>query len=358
MTKHVLTLIGMLTVMSIHSVDAALDLTGSTHHVHRFREWANNFNVELPLDTSANFGRMFENWFSNDKHIENINSQNLTYTLGHNAYSGYSSKEFAELMGFGSNRKILDNYDEKISQMRFLRGSQIGSIQSLESLPVSVDWRIKDAVTGVKDQGQCGSCWSFSTTGALEGAYAIKYNTLKSFSEQQLVDCDNGLRLNHGCNGGLMDSAFDWIGTNGGLCLESDYPYTSGTTQTAGSCKKTCSVDPNSTVKSYVDVTPSSDNAMMSALALQPVAIAIEADQSSFQLYRSGVFTGSCGTSLDHGVLLVGYGTSSGTDYYIMKNSWGTTWGENGYMRMGRGSQYNNGDGQCGLLMQGSYPVV
>jgi C1A family cysteine protease len=211
----------------------------------------------------------------------------------------------------------------------------------------------------VKDQGQCGSCWSFSTTGALEGAYYIKYHDLVSFSEQQLVDCDtfsNGGR-DHGCNGGLMDNAFNWIDKNGGLCTEQDYPYVSGTTMTSGSCSDTCELVDNSKVHSHVDVKPS-DSSMMSALAQQPVSIAIQADQREFQLYKSGVFTEACGTNLDHGVLAVGYGSMNGEDYYRVKNSWSSTWGDKGYIYLGRGSQYNNGKGQCGMLMQASYPVL
>jgi C1A family cysteine protease len=194
----------------------------------------------------------------------------------------------------------------------------------------------------------------------LEGAYYIANGNLQSFSEQQLVDCDNRQNggKDKGCNGGLMDNAFSWIDKNGGLCTESAYPYTSGTTKTAGTCTETCSVVKGSKITKFVDVTPKSDSDMMAALAQQPVSIAIEADQKDFQMYKSGVFTGGCGTNLDHGVLAVGYGTDNGSDYYLVKNSWGTTWGQGGYIMLGRGKQYNSGSGQCGMLMQASYPVL
>lgn len=326
--------------------------------LNRFSTWMNRFNIESKDE--GHLAHVFDNWISNDKYIQEVNDKNLTYTLGHNAFSGMNSEEFGEFMGFIGNKDI---------SFKGLRGAVLSvdmdQVYDVSALPTSVDWRTKGAVTPTKDQSQCGSCWSFSTTGALEGAYEIKNGKLVSFSEQQLVDCDLGLRLNHGCNGGLMDSAFSWISSNGGLCTESDYPYVSGTTKTNGDCKKTCTNVAGSKIVSYTDVTPNSDSAMMTALAQQPVSVAIEADQKSFQLYSGGVFSDSnCGTNLDHGVLLVGYGTdsSSGLDYYILKNSWGTSWGtQGGYILLGRnvdasGKPYNGGKGQCGVLMEGSYP--
>merc|ERR1711965_205711 len=156
------------------------------------------------------------------------------------------------------------------------------------SLPDSVDWTSKGAVTPVKDQGQCGSCWSFSATGALEGAYYVKNGKLNSYSEQHLVSCDT---TDAGCNGGLMDNAFAWTKSNGGICHEEDYAYTSGTSGKSGSCAPDCSKDSGVAPKSYTDVEKYSDSALMSALAQQPASIAIQADQSSFQLYKSGVLT-------------------------------------------------------------------
>merc|ERR1711953_1529031 len=162
-----------------------------------------------------------------------------------------------------------------------------------------------------KNQGQCGSCWAFSTTGGTEGQWAIATGNLQSLSEQQLVDCS---KANSGCNGGLMDSAFS-------------YPYTARD----GSCKSSFTTAiPQGDVTGYTDVR--SESGLLDAVAtVGPISVAIEADQSFFQYYSSGVLTGSCGTNLDHGVLAVGYGSESGTDYWKVKNSWGASWGMNGY---------------------------
>jgi C1A family cysteine protease len=154
-----------------------------------------------------------------------------------------------------------------------------------------------------------------------------------------------------------MDNAFKWIENNNGLCIETDYPYVSGN-GVVPTCVTTCDEVKGSGIVKFYDVKPSDDNAMMTAISKQPVSIAIEADQREFQLYKSGVFTGTCGTNLDHGVLVVGYGSMDGNDYYLVKNSWSQSWGDDGYIKLGRGSSYNNGNGQCGILLQGSYPVL
>lgn len=327
--------------------------------IERFKGWVDTHKIEVSDD--HHLVHMFENWLSNDKFIFETNAKNLTYTVGHNSFSGMDSNEFAEFMGFKANVELL------AKSGGYLRGSvpivQQEEIMDLESLPTSVDWRTEGVVTGVKQQGSCGSCYSFSSTGALEGIYAITNKNLVSFSEQQIVDCDNGLTKSHGCNGGLMTQVFEFIGKNG-LCSEESYPYVSGTTQKAGSCQTSCKSVSGSKISTYTEVTVNSDNAMMTALAQQPVAVAIDAT-TDFQLYKSGVFTAKCGTDLNHGVLLVGYSGQNGLDYYILKNSWGVDWGmENGYMHLGKGNDpatgkpYNNGAGQCGVLGMASYPSL
>lgn len=317
--------------------------------IEKFKTWYINHKITAQSDN--HLSNIFNNWLSNNKYIDEINKKNLSYKLSHNIYSGMNSEEFNNYMGFRN--------------LRSSKNIQSNNILINNLLPLSIDWRLNGAVTNVKNQGSCGSCWSFSTTGALEGIYAIKYKNLISFSEQQLVDCDYGFSKNHGCNGGLMDSAFSWISKNGGLCSEDDYPYTSGTTKKEGSCQKKCKLILNSKISNFTDILPNSDNATMSALTLQPVSVAIQASDKNFQLYKSGVYTSNeCGTDLDHGVLLVGFGSLDGLDYYIIKNSWDENWGMDGYMLLGRGINpftnklYNDGSGQCGVLLSGSYPSL
>jgi C1A family cysteine protease len=268
-----------------------------------------------------------------------------------------SSEEFAEHMHFGLNREIIASSSVP-SALR--RGFDTVSV------PASVDWRTQGVVSPIQDQGQAGTCYSFGTSCAVESAMAIKTGVLTKLSEQQIVDCStikNG-GPNMGVNGGQIAPTLEWIGKTGGLCTEQAYPYVSGTTTVTGTCQKTCSKVSGSAVQSVVNVKPKSDADMMTALSKTVVSIGIQADQSSFQLYKSGVFTGACGSSLDHAVALTGYGTMNGLDYYILRNSWSTSWGMSGYMLIGKGNDpatgkpYNNGAGQCGLLMEGSYPVM
>lgn len=322
--------------------------------IERFKNWFETHNIQARDDT--HLVKMFQNWLSNDKFIFETNSKNLSWTLGHNAFSGMNVEEFSEFMGFRNNKQLF------MMNKGFLRNSIQTKILNSENLPAFVDWRTKGVVSSVKDQGNCGSCYSFSSTGALEGIYAIKNGNLVSFSEQQIVDCDNGLTKAHGCNGGLMDQVFDYVSSNGGLCSEEDYPYVSGTTKKAGTCQKSCKLVSGSKISKHTDITPNSDNAMMTALTQQPISVAVDA--TNFQFYKNGVFTGSCGTDLNHGVLIVGYSSDNGLDYYILKNSWSNLWGINGYMHLGRGNDpatgkpYNNGAGQCGVLGMASYPSL
>jgi cathepsin L len=261
-----------------------------------------------------------------------------TYTMAMNEFGDLTQEEFfGKYTGF------------KGPQNEYLRSQNEADLSNVEAAD-SIDWVAKGAVTKVKNQGQCGSCWSFSTTGAIEGAWYIAKHQLESLSEQELMDCSKS-EGNMSCEGGLMDDAFEFVKKKG-ICAESAYPYKA---QDENSCKSCSTV---ATISGFKDVAKS-ESALEKAVTQQPVSVAIEADQNAFQFYSSGVMTGKCGTKLDHGVLAVGYGTLDGTKYWKVKNSWGSSWGMNGYILLERGksSLFNHG-GQCGILLSASYPIV
>jgi C1A family cysteine protease len=264
--------------------------------------------------------------------IEEHNAKKLSYWLGVNEFADLTWEEFSSThLGYKSS------------------GSSSGLTKvpfpNITDVADSIDWVAKGAVTPVKNQQQCGSCWAFSSTGSLEGAMFVSTGKLISLSEEDLVQCNS--ITDSGCQGGLMDNAFNWVQQNG-ICSEAAYPYTSGGGVT-GSCKKGCS--PVVSITGHTDVPSKDESALKAAVSKQPVSVAIEADKSAFQLYAGGVLDNSaCGTNLDHGVLVVGYGTD-GKDYWKVKNSWGASWGEQGYIRMVRNKN------QCGISQQPSYPT-
>jgi len=313
---------------------AALVLTA----IPAFSEWASLQNKQYATREEVVLRRSIYN--ANVAAIQKHNAEAAaglhTWTQGVNKFTDMSADEFKMVMASGF----------RASQHRY---RNVNNTLKLGAPPDSVDWTTKGAVTGVKDQGQCGSCWAFSTTGSTEGAVFLKTGLLTSLSEQQLMDC-SGAEGNQSCNGGVMDDAFQDIIKNGGIGSEASYPYTAKD----GTCKTVPSV---STITAFTDVPANSDTAMMTAIAQQPVSVAIEADQAVFQSYKSGVMTGKCGTNLDHGVLAVGYGTDNNQDYYLVKNSWGTSWGMSGYIKMGKGQAFAP-NGQCGILMMASYPTA
>jgi len=272
----------------------------------------------------------FQNFRDNKQMIDAHNAKGLSWEMGVNQFTDLTQKEFADLyLGY-----LPRNND--YARSRNMHVQPVGQV-----MDDSLDWRTKGAVTPVKDQAQCGSCWACSTTGSVEGANQIKSGQLQSVSEQQLVDCA-GSAGNQGCNGGLMDDAFEYIIKNGGIGSEASYPYTARD----GKCKQVPSV---ATVSKYTDVKKNDETGLMSAVNIEPVSVAVDAE--SWSSYRKGIMSGPCGKSLDHGVLAIGYGTDAGQDYWLVKNSWGTSWGESGFIRLIRNKN------ECGIAEAASYPT-
>jgi len=264
----------------------------------------------------------------------NANVQGNDATVGINHMADWSAAEYKKLLGYRSRPNASLSSNETFTG-------------DVSTAPDSIDWRAKGAVTAPKNQGQCGSCWAFSTTGSMEGRYQIAGNKLTSFSEQQFVDCSTSFG-NAGCNGGLMDDAFKYAE---GAMIETETAY--GYTGRDGTCHSSGGV---TEVKSFSDVKTKSADALKAAVAEGPVSVAIDAAGIAFQLYFGGIMKHFCGQSLDHGVLVVGYGTDGGEDFWLMKNSWGGSWGEKGYFRIFRDQKSVDG-GVCGLQLQPSFPL-
>ncbi|KAM7471472.1 hypothetical protein LguiA_009655 [Lonicera macranthoides] len=305
-----------------------------------YERWRSHHTVSTSLDEKRMRFNVFK---ANIKHVHNTNKMDKPYKLKLNKFADMTNHEFRSVYA-GS----------KVSHHRMLHGNSRAKgtfmYEKVDRVPTSVDWRKAGAVTAVKDQGHCGSCWAFSTIVGVEGINQIKTKKLVSLSEQELVDCDT--TENQGCNGGLMDIAFDFIKNRGGITTETNYPYKA----LDGNCDASRENSPAVSIDGHEDVPSNDEDALLKAAANQPISVAIEASGSDFQFYSEGVFTGKCGTELDHGVAIVGYGTTlDGTKYWIVKNSWGPEWGEKGYIRMQRGVSAK--EGLCGIAMEASYPI-
>lgn len=308
------------------------DLSSHDRIIELFEKWLAKYRKAY-----ASFEeklKRFEVFKDNLKHIDEINKKVTSYWLGLNEFADLTHDEFkATYLGLKGDlpRRSREVFS---SNLRY---------EDVNDLPKSVDWRKKGAVTDVKNQGQCGSCWAFSTVAAVEGINQIVSGNLTSLSEQELIDCSTD--GNNGCNGGVMDYAFSYIASSGGLHTEEAYPYL----MEEGACDQKSSSEGVVTISGYEDVPENDEQGLLKALAHQPVSVAIEASGRHFQFYSGGVFDGPCGAELDHGVTAVGYGASKGQDYIIVKNSWGPHWGEKGYIRMKRGL--------CGINKMASYPA-
>jgi len=314
-----------------------------------FKDWSKDF--QRVYSTVEETAHRYSVWLSNLERIAQTNSRQYSYKLRLNQFADLTDDEFREKV-MGSKGACYQSKQFR-SLPKLSTRPKPRDVPKPGAAPASVDWTTKGVVTPVKNQGDCGSCWAFSTTGSTECEWAIKTGTLNSLSEQQLVDCSYA-EGNLGCDGGDMDAAFKYIIKEGGLCSETEYPYTGKD----GICKATSCGTKYNAITSYTDVTKDDETDLETAVVSGCVSVAIEADQAAFQYYSSGVLTGLCGTSLDHGVLVVGYGTDGTQEYWKVKNSWGTTWGEAGYVQICRDCSKNGVEGECGINMEPSYPVA
>jgi len=258
------------------------------------------------------------------------------YTVGLNHFSDLTTHEYQNKLTY---RPIKDSWE---NAKPFILDPSFKAEKSL-------NWTAKGAVTSVGNEFQCGSCWAFSATGALEGQHFLKTGKLVSLSEQQLMDCSTK-DGNHGCEGGLMSDSYKYIMENGGIDTEASYPYTGK----EGKCKFNSS-NIGATCTGYVKVAQNESALFEAVQNIGPVAVAMDASHISFEMYKSGVYyEPQCSsTRIDHTLLAVGFGTLNGKDYWLCKNSWGTSWGSNGYVLMAR-----NRDNNCGIATQASYPTV
>lgn len=316
------------------AVTTARSLSGFKYQAE-FNDWKRTHGKSYESDEIEMSRQLI--WESNKNYVDNHNNvaaERLGFTLAMNSFADMETAEFKAMF----NGLIPRDYTNYVSpDVHVFNGSA----------PSTMDWRDKGVVTPVKNQGQCGSCWSFSTTGSLEGQHALKTGTLVSLSEQQLMDCSTA-EGNHGCKGGLMDNAFRYLETHKDE-TEAEYPYRAED----GFCHYKASEGVTGCT-GYKDIMRGSESDLMDAVGtVGPISVAMDAGHKSFQLYHSGVYNEpECSsTRLDHGVLAVGYGTYEGTPYWLIKNSWGTVWGMEGYFMITRDST-----NMCGIATQASYP--
>ncbi|MCI4393879.1 hypothetical protein PGIGA_G00162660 [Pangasianodon gigas] len=324
--------IPILTVAFLHCVCATRLFTEEDEYV--FKTWMSEHNKQYGLDE---YYQRLQIFTEHKKRIDTHNAGNHKFRMGLNQFSDMTFAEFKKFY--------------LLKEPQECNATKGNHVSGVGLYPDSIDWRKKgNYVTEVKNQGACGSCWTFSTTGCLESVTAITTGKLPLLAEQQLVDCAGAFN-NHGCNGGLPSQAFEYIMYNKGLMTEADYPYVGRD----GPCK----FDPKlaaAFVKDVVNITKYDEMGIVDAVArLNPVSIAFEV-VSDFMHYKDGVYTSTeCHNTTDtvnHAVLAVGYAEENGTPYWIVKNSWGTTWGINGYFYIERGKN------MCGLAACASYPLV
>jgi len=314
----------------------------SQEYQDAFSSWMTKYNKVYSNDE---FQARFAIFQSNMDYVRDWNANNKQTVLGLTTFADLSNDEYQKI--------YLGTHFDASERLRRANPFRLTTVLKPKAAANdTVNWVTAGAVTGIKNQGQCGSCWSFSTTGSVEGAHFLSTKNLVSLSEQNLMDCSTSYG-NDGCNGGLMDDAFKYIIANNGIDTEASYPYTA----VDGTKCEYKAANSGATISKYTDVKSGSETDLQKAADKQPISVAIDASHNSFQLYTSGIYyEPACSTTqLDHGVLVVGYGSNGGTngDYWLVKNSWGTSWGENGYIQMSR-NRANN----CGIATMASYPTV
>jgi len=289
-----------------------------------FTRFVSTYNKEY---SSNSFFSKYSTFKANLNTIIAHNAKpDVTYQMAVNEFADLTFEEFSSKLGL------------KPIKADYARSLNTGNLPAANA--DKKDWREEGAVNAMKNQGQCGSCWAFSANAAIEGANQIANGKLYDLSESQLVDCSASYG-NHGCQGGLMTNAFEYVIAAGGLCQTKDYPYVA-----QGSACKSSKCTAAATIKSYTNVKANDEADLIKAISSTVVSVAVEAN-SNFQFYSSGIFSGPCGKALNHGIAAVGYDTAAG--YYIVRNSWGTSWGEGGYIRMATGKNL------CGIAAMSTY---
>jgi KDEL-tailed cysteine endopeptidase len=309
----------------------ALSAFSEKEYSHHFNVFKKSFNKTYGAEENLRYVVFKDNLDRIVRHNERHSAGHTTFTMAVNEFADMTSQEFMSTYA---------NYKASLATPKDTKVHDYNG----EELATDVDWRLKGAVTPVKNQGQCGSCWAFSTCASIEGITQIKGHGLTSLSPQQLVDCD---KTDDGSQGGLMDNAFVYVQNTGGLASWTQYAYTAAD----GTCKAT-QYKMISPITGHTDVAKN-EAALASAVNVQPVSIAVDAVR--WQFYSHGIFDPTfpaCGHKLDHGVLAVGYSDSNNPPYWIVKNSWGATWGEEGYIRLIKGKD------ECGLATSASFPTA
>ncbi|CAG9333816.1 unnamed protein product [Blepharisma stoltei] len=295
-----------------------------------FKNFLKTYNKNYPNE--AEYRVRLQNFRENLLFARVHNKLGKTWTLGVNNFADLSMEEFKHI--------YLSNSHIPITGVEYFTPEKV-------EIPTTIDWRQKGAVTPIKNQGQCGACWSFSTTASVEAAWFLSGHTLVSLSEQALIDCSVSFGTS-GCYGGSYDAGFQYT-IKYGLPTGTTYPYVAR----SQNCNTALQTKTAAKITQYIFIQPGSSQALLNAVAMRPVSVNVEADQAAWMLYKGGIVSSNCGTNLNHSVNIVGYNTTNVPPYWIVKNSWDTWWGEKGYIRIA----IADGNGVCGINMEPVYAV-